>query len=404
MPPAPATAAAPTGPTARILALADACVLCGLCLPHCPTYALDRTEGESPRGRIMLMKGLAEGAIGPQPAALAHLDHCLSCRHCERVCPAQVHYGALLVASRTALRGVAPPGWRQRVLERVVAQPRLLAAALALVRGVRRGLPGPWRRIPASPPPVRFEPLYRAKGQRRGQVGLFVGCLGPHHDALAARAAIRLLTALGWDVAVPPAQGCCGALSRHAGAAGSAATLAARNRAAFATPEMAAILSLASGCHESLAQAWPGSDGPPVTEVLAFVARDAGLSRLRWRAAHPGASLALHLPCTQRNVTGSAAAVPVLLGRIPGLELILLPADGCCGAAGSHMLTHPARAAVLRQPWLEAIARSGAARLCSANVGCRLHLAAGLEQHGQTTRVQHPLEVLAEHLDEDADE
>ena len=54
--------------------LADACVLCGLCLPVCPTYGLGREEGESPRGRIMLMKGLAQGRIGPEPGVLAHLE------------------------------------------------------------------------------------------------------------------------------------------------------------------------------------------------------------------------------------------------------------------------------------------------------------------------------------------
>lgn len=95
---------------ARIVALADACVLCGLCLPSCPTYALDRVEAESPRGRIMLFKALAGGRILPEAATTAPLDHCLGCRECERVCPARVRYGELLGAGRTLQRGLVGAG------------------------------------------------------------------------------------------------------------------------------------------------------------------------------------------------------------------------------------------------------------------------------------------------------
>jgi glycolate oxidase iron-sulfur subunit len=392
--------ASPPSPAARIIALADACVLCGLCLPYCPTYALDRVESESPRGRIMLMKGLAEGRIGPEPDALSHLDHCLSCRNCERVCPAQVRYGELLTESRTALRDTVKPSLKQRVIEFVTVRPGLLAASLWIGSGLRRLLPGPWRRLPAAPRAARFASNYPARGPRRGRVGLFLGCLGPHHDAQAAHAAIRLLTALGWEVDIPEAQTCCGAVSRHAGAAESARGLEQRNRSAFALGESVAILTLASGCHESLASAFAAAGSPPVLEVTTFIARDERLAQLRWRAAAPGHRIALHLPCTQRNVTRGATEIAPLLQRIPGLELVALPASGCCGAAGSHMLTEAARADALREPILDAIASSATARLCSANVGCRLHLAVGLEQRGLATRVQHPLELLAEHLDD----
>jgi glycolate oxidase iron-sulfur subunit len=133
-----------------------------------------------------------------------------------------------------------------------------------------------------------------------------------------------------------------------------------------------------------------------------FIARDERLDTLRQRHAAAGTRVALQLPCTQRNVTRSAVGVAPLLARIPGLELVPLPDAGCCGAAGTHLLTEPARADALREPWLDAIARTSAATLCSANVGCRLHLAVGLSDRGIAVATRHPLELLADHLDDSA--
>ena len=101
----------------RIAALADQCVMCGLCQPHCPTYALDRTEAESPRGRIALMQAVAKARLADDAGALEHLDHCLACRACERVCPAHVRYGELLDLARATTRARRAPPWRQRALE-----------------------------------------------------------------------------------------------------------------------------------------------------------------------------------------------------------------------------------------------------------------------------------------------
>ena len=355
--------------------LADACVLCGLCLPACPTYGLDRNEGESPRGRIMLMKGLAEGRIGPEPGALAHLDHCLACRNCELVCPAQVKYGALLTGSRARLRAGRSAGWRERALEWLFEQPWRLRLALA----ARRLWP-----MPGGPRPPRwrgFEALYRPAGTARGRVGLFLGCLGHHQDAGPARAAIALLTRLGWEVAVPPAQGCCGAVHRHAGNAETADALGERNRAAF--EGLRTWVTIASGCHETVALAAPEARVVDIFDLLQGEPLPLRASTL--------APVALHLPCTQRTVVRNAKTIEPLLRRIPGLDLRVLPETGCCGAAGTHMLLHPQRADALRVPVLDAVRASGATTLCSSNIGCRLHLGAGVP-------TRHPIELLAEHL------
>jgi glycolate oxidase iron-sulfur subunit len=386
-----------TDPAARIQALADQCVLCGLCLPHCPTYAVARVESESPRGRIVLARALAQGQLdAAAPDDWQGLDHCLGCRRCESVCPANVEFGELLVQARRLQRDHQPASQRQRLLEWASARPRLLGLLLGGLRLARPLLPRRWRRqVPVVPAAAALAGVHRATGSRRGTVALFLGCFARRLDVPVHMAAIKVLTRLGWDVRVPEQQACCGALHRHAGAAPAEQALQRRNAAAFDGIELDAILISASGCFDSLRKALAGHPAP-VRELLAFIASDASLPTLSLRAREQ--RVALHTACTQITVVRAPNAAASVLGVIPHLELEALPGHGCCGAAGAHMLSHPDRAATLRQPLLDQFAASGAAELCSANIGCRLHLQAGLDPSGEIVKVRHPIELLAEAL------
>jgi len=369
-----------------LLTLADQCVQCGLCLPSCPTYRLDLLEAESPRGRIALARAWALNTSAPTAAGDRHLDQCLGCRRCEVVCPAGVQYGALLVAARARQRQRRPAGRRQHAAEWLAARPRLLRSLLRLYRRTWPMLPAAWRPLP-RPPAARSLP----STSNQAELALFVGCVAIAYETDLRDATARLCTALGLSVAMPRAQTCCGALHAHAGNVDDAAALAERNRAAFA--QSRTVLTLASGCHQAVAAAL--HDAAPVTDAIEFLAGRADALRFRECREH----IALHLPCTQRNVVRSDAATRALLARVPGLSVVELDADplsagmGCCGAAGTGMLTDPARAAQFRQPLLDQLAASGATRLLSANIGCRLHFA-----NATPLLVQHPLEFLAEYL------
>ena len=362
-----------------LVALADRCVQCGLCLPVCPTYRLDRLEPESPRGRIALARGWALDLVAPDPTGEAHLDQCLGCRSCEAACPAGVEYGALLVAARERQRERLAPGGRQRLLEMLAARPRLRAMALGTYRALFPVLPTAWRPLPRPPRTT----VRATTTSRVADVALFRGCVaGPYEAALRA-ATTRLCAVVGVELGEPAGQGCCGALHAHAGNVAMAARLAARNARVFAGARQ--VLTLASGCHEAVAEAMP--DGTQVVDAIAFLAARA--DRLPLRECRE--RVALHLPCTQRNVVRTAAATRSLLARVPGLDIVELDAGfGCCGAAGTQMATDPARAAQFRAPLLEQLAASGATRLLSANIGCRLHFA-----NAAAVPVQHPLEFLA---------
>jgi glycolate oxidase iron-sulfur subunit len=366
-------------------ALADRCVQCGLCLPHCPTYRLDATETESPRGRIAYAKAVATGVLAPTALGDLHLDHCLGCRRCEGACPAGVEYGSLLVAARGEQAKRHPLSARTRRLLWWLAHPRLLASALRAYRLVFSWLPGAWRGLPRPPEPPASEPAPGGPA-----IDVFVGCIARVYEAPARAALSRLLGAMNFRILETKGQACCGAAAEHAGDGAQAAVLAARNQAAFGKDHGNRVLCLATGCEGTLRRSL--EHVTRVQDVLHFLNHHAHAHPLRFRDAG-GRRVALHRPCTQFALAGSVAQMRELLARVPGLEVVDLPDRGCCGAAGLHMMQFPERAQALRQPVLDDIEATGATEVISANVGCRLHLSGG------KLPVRHPLELLAEFLE-----
>ncbi len=373
------------------IALADRCVKCGLCLPHCPTYRLTGLEGESPRGRIALMQGLVSGRLEAEGALLEHLENCVGCRACEAVCPASVPYGRLLDAGRGLVPDRSP-----RLLESLARHPGLTAWSLAGLTTLRRtglfargsGRPDAgWlgrslRRMPQPHRSGRLQEIYEPDGEPLGRVKLFTGCVSRAMDRGAQIIVAQLLARLGYRVQIPRGQGCCGALDQHAGRNGRAAGLAARNCRAFGIDDTP-ILSMATGCTATLldyGRLAPG-DGDAlrvrVEDITGFLLR-AWDPDLRPARSVP-ARVALHLPCTARHVTGSSDATVELLARIPELEVHTLdPGYGCCGAAGHHFLSRGRQSDALLEPLLEQLGDIQPDLVVTTNIGCALHLAGGL--------------------------
>ena len=393
------TAAAPAMASAdavqqRLLALTGQCVRCGLCQPYCPTYGIDRVETESPRGRITLAAALAGGQLDqPWDDARQAIDHCLGCRRCESVCPAKVRFDELLCDSRALLRRNLPAQRKQRLLEWAIERRWPLRLLWPLARALRTWAPARWRQwVPAVPPREPAGGLWPTALNSRGRVALFTGCVARRLDADVHRSAIAVLNALGWDVWLPDSVLCCGALHRHAGALESAQREASTSRVMMddRLRDCSAVLVASSGCHADLSAALEDCS-LPVIELMSFVADDEQAACLHWRTG--AGPVSLHTPCTQSSSVGRSDAAGKALSRLPGIVLQTLPDSGCCGAAGSHVLHYPQRAAQLRDGIMSSVA-TDAARLCTSNVGCRLHLSAA----ARDLPVQHPIELLAEHL------
>ena len=351
--------------------LADRCVKCAQCLSSCPTWRLDGDEAESPRGRVALMLSATGGLVPTDDSVLRHLDQCTQCGHCEPVCPAEVPYRALIVAARVATGAAGRAPWTARLLRWAVASPRgfnavvvpLLRAWSRLPRALRHPL---LRRTTAAPATGRYAPTGTPNGET---VSLFLGCVARAVDGDTLSGALAALRAAGFEVEIPAAQGCCGALHVHAGAPATGRALAGRNARAFTGGHR--IVSCASGCAPELR--------------ATFGARVVDVSHLLPPARVPTAGVVLHVPCTQATVPGDAAAAAAAL---PGARV--LPSRGrCCGAAGEYVLQQPALAARLREQVLGDV--GDAAVLCTSNPGCAMHLRAGLAARGAGTRVVHPV-------------
>lgn len=396
------------------LAEADLCVKCGLCLPHCPTYRQTQHEGDSPRGRIALMQALATDLIPLTPKLEQHLDGCLSCRACEPVCPAHVPYGKLLDAGREMLLQKQPQ--RADSLRRLA--PWLVRPALRHLLGftlwiyqryglqwlVRRsGMLGRSRlaRLESLLPRLSFPRPLSPVASEPAQVHLFTGCTGTLADRQTLTDALRVLQHLGITTDIPRSQGCCGALHQHAGMTAAASDLARQNISAFGGPPTP-ILCAASGCAATLLeyQQLTGDSvfSKRVQDITAFLATR-WPDRLQLKPLH--VRVALHTACTMKNVVKQADAVQILLQKIPGLEIVELDATAqCCGAAGSYFIQQPVMADRLLERKLAAAKKLAPDYIVSGNIGCSLHLAAGLRRAGLSkTTVLHPVTLLARQLD-----
>ncbi len=347
---------------AQAVAAADLCVLCGLCLPHCPTYRLLENEADSPRGRVQQMRAVFEGRLGESAGLLKHLDQCLACRACERACPCGVPYASLLDRAREQTRNTHPPALKLRVLERIAVSPLIRLSA------GRRGSVAP-----------------NAK-THHGDVGLFLGCFARWLDRKTIQDARTVMRASG-GVWIPSEQGCCGALHRHAGDAQKADALKKMNSRAFGERELTAIVYLASGCGEEVASA-----DPRAQELSAFLWGHADtLPELH--ALHGTAHL--HTPCSQKSLPQPNAA-GALLKKIPALSLAPIQHRDCCGSAGTYSLRHPHLANALRTPIIAEMqhhARTEPEWLVSTNFACARHIRDGM-RGTLAIRIAHPVSLL----------
>jgi len=386
-----------------------ACVGCGLCLPHCPTYRVSGLERLSPRGRIAAMRAVEFDGAPIDAAFRSTMETCVQCRGCEAACPSTVPFGHLIEGANEAL-AARPPSVRSaptrapnRFVEWVafvVVLPRhgvLLAATWVLLVAQRLHLVPRRLGLPRLSARSLRTPLTADADAGRGDAYLFPGCVMDVWQRDVHRAALRVMRATGARVALPGSGGdCCGALHMHAGRVATARTLARRVIASM--PGDAPVVVDSAGCGAAMKDY---GRLLATSEAQAFSARVQDFSE--WVAAQPaptlrdtGAAVVVQDPCHLRHVQRAQGAVRTVLGR--AYRLRETADDGlCCGAGGAYAVREPELAGEIRDRKvgaLRAASRDGDGPLVvvSANPGCAMHLgAAGLT-------VRHPAELLAQAL------
>ena len=298
------------------------CIHCGLCLSQCPTYAEDGLEADSPRGRIYLMRALAEGRVEPKEEVTQHFDSCLGCRACETACPSGVRYGHLIENTREFLRQEQAPTKHRsllvQVLEAVFPYSNRLDALLVAVRIGRKSgliaiarrlrlmkLLGPLGAMEANLPELRpfgshrkFPLVFKPRGEQTASVGMVTGCVLPVLQPQVNEATASVLSKAGCHVAAPMNQRCCGALHAHGGDLDTARKFARHNIALFESwekqhGELDAIIINAAGCGAALKEysSWLAEDSAwreraekfvlKIRDVSEFLAAEPFNSRLQ---------------------------------------------------------------------------------------------------------------------------
>jgi glycolate oxidase iron-sulfur subunit len=373
--------------------LAKACVHCGFCLPTCPTYVLWSEEMDSPRGRIQLMEKTAQGTLTLNATVAEHFDRCLGCMACVTSCPSGVRYDRLIEETRRVVeeRHERPRAERlqRRLLFATLPYPRRMRWALRLAP-LGRALPTPqwaqpmldlaprWRS--REQPVARTAPGDSTRAPRR--VGLLTGCVQSVVFGEVNAATARVLAAAGHEVVAPP-QGCCGALSAHAGRAKESARFTERLRRSFDGTDT--IVVNASGCGSHLKD--HGVAALDVTEALAG-AELPPLQPLDLTVAYQDS-------CHLRHAQRLPAAWLPLLRRIPGLRVVE-PAeqDICCGSAGIYNVVQPEAARDLGDRKAAHVLATGPDAYASANPGCLVQVAQALGRAGAPLPALHPVELL----------
>lgn len=402
------------GPAGEFMAEAvEKCVHCGFCLPTCPTYNVLKEEMDSPRGRIVLMKSILEGDLELEEA-LPYLDRCLGCLACVTACPSGVPYGELITpfrayAQERRQRPLAERTARRLALGTLPYPDRFRWSTLSgsLAKPFQSLLPGQLRAMldllpDALPEKQPLPSHFPAEGERRARVALLAGCV---QQALAPEinwATLRVLARNGVEVLIPEEQGCCGALSIHAGESGSARDLAAHNMRIFPS-DVDAILTNAAGCGSGMHE-YPllckGTELEAQAEEFARRVQDISLFLDELGILEPAPlpdrlGVAYHDACHLAHAQGVTAAPRQLLNAIPDLEVLEIEEpELCCGSAGMYNFEQPETASDLGERKARHILGSGASALVTGNIGCLVQLRNHLKALGSEMPVWHTIEVL----------
>jgi glycolate oxidase iron-sulfur subunit len=409
------------------------CMHCGLCLPTCPTYDATKIERHSPRGRISLMRAIADGRLDSTKTFADEMYFCLGCLACMTACPAGVNYAELFEHARAEAESSGVLKSPKRNLIRAFAirwlfmdlsHLRLVGRVLrfyqqlglqALVRrsGVLKLFPKRLQELESITPDIQpkfsaelIAPLTLAIGPKKYRVAMLIGCAQDLIFSNINRDTVEVLARNGCEVVTPPKQLCCGSLHAHNGEWDLAKQLARKQLEQFPPDQFDAIITNAGGCgshlkhyHKLLADDPAYRDratlwDKKVKDIHEWL-MEIGIQKPPNNS--PVQVITYHESCHLAHGQKITAQPRQLLRLIPNLQLVEMPESlWCCGSAGIYNIVQPEMANQLLDRKLEHIQSTGAGIVANGNPGCLLQLINGAKLKGLNLRVVHPVTLLAE--------
>ena len=410
------------------------CMHCGLCLPTCPTYDATKLERNSPRGRIALMRSIADGRLEATKTFADEMYFCLGCLACMTACPAGVNYaelfeharaeaeqsGVLDSPKRSAIRGFTLR-WLFMDLNRLhlVGHVMRLYQQLGLQAFIRRSgvmklMPKRLQELEAMTPTVQdkfscdlIQPITPAAGVKKYRVAMLVGCAQDLIFSDVNRDTVEVLAENGCEVVTPHDQHCCGSLHAHNGEWELAQRLARKNIDQFPPEQFDAIITNAGGCgshlkhyakllagdaaYEKRAHEWDRKV-KDIHEWLAQIGIKTPMAN-----GGPEQVVTYHESCHLCHGQKIVNQPRQLLKAIPGVKLVeLFESNWCCGSAGIYNLTQPEMAGELLERKMKHIRTTKCGVVATGNPGCLLQIVNGAKKEGLPLRVAHPVTLLAE--------
>ena len=410
------------------------CMHCGMCLPTCPTYDATKLERNSPRGRIALMRAIADDRLDATKAFADEMYFCLGCLACVTACPAGVNYAELFEHARAeaeqsgvlnspkrsvirsfTLRWLFMEQGRLQLIGRLMRLYQELGLQKLMRKsGILKLMPKRLRELEAMTPTVQpqfsnelisaFTPV---RGEKRFRVAVLTGCAQDLIFSDINCDTVEVLARNGCEVVTPAAQGCCGSLHAHNGEWAMAQDLARRQIQQFPPEQFDAIITNAAGCGSHLKHyAKLLADDPAYVERARLwdsKVKDIHewLAEIGFKSPPtpdlPEQTVTYHEACHLCHGQKITAQPRQILKAIPNLKLVELPeSTWCCGSAGIYNLIQPEMAGDLLDRKLKHIRTTGAHTVATANPGCLLQILNGARAQNLPLRVVHPITLLAE--------
>lgn len=404
------------------------CVHCGMCLESCPTYEITGQEQHSPRGRVHLIKSVAEGKISVNEQFTDPVFACLDCRACTTACPANVDVGGLIEEARGQIRQAMPlTGWKGMIskffLKELFPHSHRLEAAGSLLKlyqksgmqkvmrttGMLNIMPAHLAEMEHVMPKItrsvrkkyKKKRVLKAKAERKAEVAFLTGCIMDVMFSDINEATLNVLRRNGNDVVIPPSQTCCGALHVHAGDRDMGRQLAKKNIEAFQHADTIIVNAAGCGCMlKEYPELFREEEQEWLEKAEVFADKVQDISKYLHDTGYRPPQAKLHKRITYHDACHLAHGQGVreeprdILLSIPGVEMVhMANADRCCGSAGIYNLTNPDMAGAVLQSKMEHVPHD-VEMISMGNPGCMLQMAVGMKKYGRSQQIVHTVQLL----------
>ena len=415
----------------ELKAAALKCTRCGQCLTICPVYGKTYEEATSSRGKIFLLRSLADGTVVPTADLMDLAARCTLCMRCKSICPSGVNTTDLIMALRHQLKQEGKLPLAKKIAFKVLIKGRLFDIAMSHGkpfqsmlfkrspngRGKISRLPLPMaglnkrRIIPefADVPLRKLVPaVSRPIGAVRARVAFFPGCMLNYVYAGAGRDLIKVLTANGVEVHLLDKLQCCGTPLFSSGDFEGSALLAENNVRALSNDSFDAIITGCATCGSALKKeygavlqnssacaTWEGLKDR-VFDVSDFLLK---LGPVEYKRELP-LKVTYHDACHLVRGMGVSRQPRDLIRAIPGVKFVEMKRpDVCCGCAGTFSATHYDLSQRILGDKIDDILSTGADVVATGCSACKMQLIDGLTQKGSLVTVMHTAELLGKAYD-----